>query len=134
MCPARLLLAPQMSPERALCHSELVEESIEPPAPQHPANLRFTIQNSMFDIRYSVFRITPHPNPDSRDSRRPASRFTLHAPRPVPAPPQKKQPIHFINPSFCPERLSPAGVSGDYFVNLIYYALRPVHRGRLGHG
>jgi hypothetical protein len=35
------------------CHSELVEESIEPPAPHHPANLRFTIQNSMFDIRVS---------------------------------------------------------------------------------
>jgi hypothetical protein len=44
------------------CHSELVEESIEPPAPQHPANLRFTIQNSMFVIRYSTSSLVciPH--------------------------------------------------------------------------
>jgi hypothetical protein len=36
----------------------------------------------------------------------------------------EKRAIHIIKPSFCAEGLWPEGVSGDYFVNLIFYALR----------
>jgi len=34
----------------------------------------------------------------------------------------EKEEIHIIKPSFCAERLWPAVVSGDYFVNLAFTA------------
>jgi len=46
----------------------------------------------------------------------------------------EKEEIHIMKPSFCAEGLWPAAVGGDYLVNLLYYALRPLPRRRSGHG
>jgi len=56
--PSAAIVIPSAAPvipSAAIVIPSAAEESIEPPAPQHPANLRFTIQNSMFVIRYSSF-------------------------------------------------------------------------------
>jgi len=56
--PSAVIVIPSAAiviPSAAIVIPSAAEESIEPPAPQHPANLRFTIQNSMFVIRYSSF-------------------------------------------------------------------------------